>query len=294
MAASAAAASLGLFSVARAAENGVTDTEVVLGHTGILSGPLGAPIKVVMAGAGLAFDAVNAQGGVSGRKIRLVSLDDELSPEKAVANYEKLLGEHRAFAFFGCVGSATTAAAAKVLSQSGAPMVAGYAVSDSAREKVMGSGYFVRATFAREAQALPRLHGNFHPVGNTDSEHAFCWLMQELAKSHAGVPSVEELTLTLRELAPQLARHGTVNFMLSNGQALWAHASTNLWYVERRHPFVTAQLSDEDLEIDFAQHTTPHDRVAVVVTAPLTTNEEWTAFEPGELHVFVDGQRSGH
>ena len=66
MAASAAAASLGLFSVARAAENGVTDTEVVLGHTGILSGPLGAPIKVVMAGAGLAFDAVNAQGGVFG------------------------------------------------------------------------------------------------------------------------------------------------------------------------------------------------------------------------------------
>jgi branched-chain amino acid transport system substrate-binding protein len=137
-----------------AAENGVTDTEIVLGHTGILSGPLGAPIKVVMAGAGLAFDSVNAQGGLAGRKIRLVSLDDELVPEKAVANYEKLLGEHRAFAFFGCVGSGTTAAAAKVLNQSGAPMVGGYAVSDSARDKVAGSGYFVRATFAREAQAL--------------------------------------------------------------------------------------------------------------------------------------------
>jgi len=136
----------------------------------------------------------------------------------------------------------------------------------------------------------PRLHANFRPVGQTDSEHAFCWLMQELAKSHAGVPSIEELTLTLRELAPQLAGHGTFNFMLSNGQALWAHASTNLWYVERRHPFVTAQLSDEDLEIDFAKHTTPNDRVAVVVTAPLTTNEHWTAFAPGELHVFVDGQ----
>jgi glutamine amidotransferase len=49
-------------------------------------------------------------------------------------------------------------------------------------------------------------------------------------------------------------------------------------------------LSDEDLEIDFAKHTTPNDRVAVVVTAPLTTNEHWTAFAPGELHVFVDGQ----
>jgi ABC-type branched-subunit amino acid transport system substrate-binding protein len=154
-AASAAAAVAGFGRVGSAwAADGVTDTEIVLGHTGILSGPLGAPIKVVMAGAGLAFEAANAQGGIAGRKLRLVSLDDELSPEKAVANYEKLLSEHRAFAFFGCVGSGTTAAAARVLSQSGAPMIAGYAVSDSAREKVAGSGYFVRATFAREAQAL--------------------------------------------------------------------------------------------------------------------------------------------
>jgi len=34
--------------------------------------------------------------------------------------------------------------------------------------------------------------------------------------------------------------------------------------------------------------------VAVVVTAPLTSNESWTPFVPGELHVFVDGQRFGH
>lgn len=135
----------------------------------------------------------------------------------------------------------------------------------------------------------PRLHGSFHPVGNTDSERAFCFVMQELAKSHADVPSIQELTITLRELAARIARHGTFNFMLSNGQALWSHASTNLWYVERRHPFVTAQLSDEDLAIDFARHTTPNDRVAVVVTAPLTTNEQWTQFAPGELKVFVDG-----
>ncbi len=134
---------------------------------------------------------------------------------------------------------------------------------------------------------------NFHPVGDTDSEHAFCWLMQELAKSHADVPSVAELTLTLRELAPQLARHGTFNFMLSNGQALWAHASTKLWYIERQHPFTLAKLADEDVQMDFAQHTTPEDRVAVIVTAPLTTNEQWTPFSAGELAVFVDGRRAG-
>lgn len=135
----------------------------------------------------------------------------------------------------------------------------------------------------------PRLHGSFRPVGNTDSELAFCWIMQELAKSHAGVPSIAELTLTLRELAGKIAPHGTFNFLLSNGQALWAHASTSLYYVERHHPFTHATLSDEDLSINFAEHTQPSDRVAVVVTAPLTRNENWTAFAPGELKVFVDG-----
>ena len=135
----------------------------------------------------------------------------------------------------------------------------------------------------------PRLHGSFRPVGQTDSERAFCWLMQELAKSHASVPSVAELTLTLRELTARIAQHGTFNCLLSNGQALWAHCSTNLFFVERQHPFAHAQLADDDLSVDFAQRTTASDKVAVVVTAPLTTNETWTRFAAGELRVFVDG-----
>ena len=136
----------------------------------------------------------------------------------------------------------------------------------------------------------PRLHGSFRPVGQTDSERAFCWLMQELAKSHASVPSVAELTLTLQELTPAIARHGTFNYLLSNGQALWAHASTHLCYVERKHPFASATLSDQDLSINFAEHAQANDRVAVIVTTPLTTNEQWTSLAPGELRVFVDGQ----
>lgn len=135
----------------------------------------------------------------------------------------------------------------------------------------------------------PRLHGSFRPVGHTDSERAFCWLLQELAKSHASVPSIPELTLTLRELVPQIAKHGTFNFLLSNGEALWAHASTNLYHVVRQHPFGSATLRDEDLSVNFAEHAAPGDRVAVVVTAPLTTDEVWTPFAPGELRVFVDG-----
>jgi predicted glutamine amidotransferase len=149
--------------------------------------------------------------------------------------------------------------------------------------------YWVFAHNGNLKDFAPRLHASFRPVGSTDSERAFCWIMQELAKSHANLPSVQELSITLRELAVQIARHGTFNFLLSNGLALWAHASTNLYYVERRHPFAHARLSDEDLSVNFAEHTQPTDRVAVVVTAPLTTNETWSAFAPGTLKVFVDG-----
>jgi len=88
---------------------------------------------------------------------------------------------------------------------------------------------------------------------------------------------------------PQIARHGTFNFLLSNGEALWAHASTNLCYVLRQHPFGSASLRDEDLSVNFAEHAAPGDRVAVVVTTPLTTNEAWTTIAPGALQVFVDG-----
>lgn len=135
----------------------------------------------------------------------------------------------------------------------------------------------------------PRLHAAFRPVGDTDSERAFCWLMQELAKAHASVPSVTELSTTLRELLPRIAAHGTFNLLLSNGQALWAHCSTRLHWVERAHPFRAATLVDDDITVDLAALTSPSDRVAVIATEPMTRNEAWSAMKPGELQVFVAG-----
>jgi glutamine amidotransferase len=139
----------------------------------------------------------------------------------------------------------------------------------------------------------PRLHAAFRPVGDTDSERAFCWLMQELSKAHAGVPSVAELSLTLRELLPLPAAHGNLNLLLSNGHALWAHCSSRLHYIERAHPFGHATLADDDVSVDFGAATTPDDRVCVVATEPMTSNERWTAMTPGELRVFVDGVAAG-
>lgn len=150
--------------------------------------------------------------------------------------------------------------------------------------------YWVFAHNGDLKEFAPVLSGAFRPVGSTDSELAFCFLLQELRARFGDVaPPLAQLRAALAELVRQVAAHGAFNLMLSDGSALFAHCSTRLCYVVRQYPFVTAQLSDEDVSVDFSQVTTPQDRVAVIVTEPLTTNEQWTEFAPGELKVFVDG-----
>lgn len=139
-----------------ATEPSVSATEAVLGQSAVISGPLGVPILALNTGAKLAFDAVNAQGGVHGRKIRLITMDDELAPPKAVANYKKLLEEQGVIAMFGCVGSGTTAAAAKLLQEHGCASIGGFAVADSARERAGTHAFFVRASAGREAEVVVR------------------------------------------------------------------------------------------------------------------------------------------
>lgn len=134
------------------------------------------------------------------------------------------------------------------------------------------------------------LDGAFRPVGKTDSELAFCYILQELRRRFGGdSPALPSLKNALQELSSEISTHGTFNMMLSDGSALFAHCSTNLHFIVRQHPFAEAKLSDEDMTVDFSEVTTPNDRVAIIVTAPLTSNEVWTPFAPGELKVFVEG-----
>lgn len=137
----------------------------------------------------------------------------------------------------------------------------------------------------------PLLDGAFHPVGSTDSELAFCYLLQELRKRFGdSLPARRQLTAAMAELTAEIASHGVFNMMLSDGSALYAYCSTKLHYIVRQYPFTQAALSDEDVSVDFSEVTTPNDRVAIIVTEPLTTNEHWLPFASGELKVFVDGQ----
>lgn len=150
----AALAAPALIGRAFAADAGVSDGEVLLGQSAVLSGPLGVSLQGFNAGAKLVLDDLNAKGGIAGRKLKLISLDDELKPDRAAANYKALLAEHKVFAFFGGVGSGTIAAAAPILKESNAPMIGNFALSDAVREKAKGAAYFVRATYGREATKL--------------------------------------------------------------------------------------------------------------------------------------------
>jgi branched-chain amino acid transport system substrate-binding protein len=94
------------FSAARAAEVGVTDKDIKVGILGSLTGPAAIFGTGNLAGATIAFEEINAAGGVNGRKIEWISLDDESSPPKAIAAYKRLVDQEKVFAVFGPASSA--------------------------------------------------------------------------------------------------------------------------------------------------------------------------------------------
>ncbi|MEA5570851.1 class II glutamine amidotransferase [Calothrix sp. UHCC 0171] len=131
----------------------------------------------------------------------------------------------------------------------------------------------------------------YQPVGTTDSEKAFCVILETLRKQFPDKkPSLEELYPVLQEITKTLANVGVFNYLFSDGDYFFAHCSTKLCYIIRQAPFAAAHLIDEDLTVDFRELTTPEDRVAVIATTPLTDNEVWTQFQPGELLAFRDGK----
>ncbi len=135
----------------------------------------------------------------------------------------------------------------------------------------------------------PALRGDYLPVGSTDSELAFCLILEALKRRFDGKPDPVQLCEVVREQAKQIARFGSFNFLLSNGEVMIAHCSTELHYLIRQYPFSQAQLKDLDVTVDFTRVTTSSDRVAVIATQPLTVNEAWIRMTPGQCIVFADG-----
>lgn len=139
------------------------------------------------------------------------------------------------------------------------------------------------------AELLPV--GLHQPLGMTDSERAFCWIIQQLSLRFCDQePALTVLSEAITELALQLKEKGVFNMMLSDGAVLYCFCTTKLHWIVRRAPFKQATLSDEDISVDFQEVTSDKDVVTVIATRPLTNNEEWEEMMPGELCAFQGGE----
>jgi glutamine amidotransferase len=131
----------------------------------------------------------------------------------------------------------------------------------------------------------------YNPIGTTDSEYAFCLLLEGLRGVFDRYPAKPTyLREAIAEIGAQIAKWGTFNFLLGDGQFLYARCDTKLCHIVRKAPFGKATLADEDVSIDFSRFTQPKDRVAVVATTPLTKDETWVQGKPGTMWVFSEGR----
>jgi len=101
---------------------GVTDTEIKIGQTQPYSGPASSYGTVGKAEAAY-FQMINDQGGVNGRKINLISLDDGYSPPKTVEQVRRLIEQERVLLLFNNLGTPTNTAIHKYVNAQRVPHI---------------------------------------------------------------------------------------------------------------------------------------------------------------------------
>jgi glutamine amidotransferase len=142
------------------------------------------------------------------------------------------------------------------------------------------------------ADSQQKLATKYHqPVGETDSEQAFCWILDQLLHKFDGdKPSTEVLFHYIIELCKQIKTLGVFNLLLTDGDFLLVYCSNNLHWLTRRAPFGKASLIDAEMVINFDQETTDNDIVTVIATQPLTDDEKWQKMQAGEAILFCKGE----
>lgn len=142
------------------AEPGITDNSITLGMTSPFSGTNGAYGEDMRQVIQTYFDQVNKTGGVNGRKINLVALDDGYETDRAVANTKTLIQEKNVFALLASYGSSpTTEAMNKVFGPAQVPLVGTISGAGSLREPLSQNAngrymFNVRASYADETEAI--------------------------------------------------------------------------------------------------------------------------------------------
>jgi branched-chain amino acid transport system substrate-binding protein len=137
------------------AQDGVTKTSLNIGQTTALTGSSAALALPFHQGARLYFERVNATGGVNGRTINLVSIDDTGNPLMAKSNAQKLI-QTGVLALFGSYGSAQTIAAYEAIKDSNTLLFAPMAAADELQGANFPNVFSIRPGYSEEALAIVR------------------------------------------------------------------------------------------------------------------------------------------
>lgn len=141
-----------------AGAQGVSASEIVIGQTSSFSGAIGGEVREQTEGAKLYLEHVNANGGVHGRRIRLVSVDDAFDPKRAAQNARELVGKG-VFALFLTRGTPQNEAILPVLRETGTPLIAPSTGAIVLHEPVNPLVFNVRTRYQTEAErAIAQLH----------------------------------------------------------------------------------------------------------------------------------------
>jgi branched-chain amino acid transport system substrate-binding protein len=131
-------------------------SEIVLGQSAPLSGSFSELGKAYRDGAQLYFSKVNREGGVEGRQIRLLTLDDGYVPKRAEENTRQLIQKDQVLALFGHMFTSAVRASLAVASEAGVPYIAPYAGYEELYDRHNRVLFMTRASFAAEMDTLLR------------------------------------------------------------------------------------------------------------------------------------------
>ena len=152
----ACALALGLATSAACAQPvpGVTSSSILLGESAAFTGPAQQLGIQMRDGMMLWFNHVNAQGGVHGRTIRLVTRDDGYESDRAAENTRKLIEADRVFALVGYVGTPTSKASLPVFTKAKVPFVGPFTGAELLRTPLNPYVFNVRASYYNETDAI--------------------------------------------------------------------------------------------------------------------------------------------
>lgn len=135
---------------ARANEPGVNDQEIILGQSVAMSGPLGEFGRDIVIGAKACLTRVNTAGGIGGRRVSLVTLDDRYETELAAQNIRRLLRDDKVFALLSVMGTPIAIEAVRQTQAEEVPLFAPWTGVQAVREPMRRHVFNVRTSYRDE------------------------------------------------------------------------------------------------------------------------------------------------